>query len=385
MNQQEIRFCSGADGVRLAYATVGEGYPIVKAANWLSHLEADWQSPVWGHLYRDLAAEHQLIRYDERGTGLSDREVEHMSVEDWLHDLETVVDAIGLERFALLGISQGGPVAISYAVQHPERVSHLILYATFARFPGRHEEEHQALLSLMRAGWGRDTSQYRQVFTSLFIPDASAEQMRWFNELERRSASPETAAMILTEMWNINVAEMATRITVPTLIVHCNGDQAVPFPAGRELAALVPGARFVPTEGTNHYFLEHDPAREVFLRELHAFLGDAPREPKPLTRAQVAATTTTAAPAREKSFSSGRYVVRGVLGEGGQKKVYLVHDTALDRECALSVIKRELLEPDDLLRLQREAQSMARLGANSTVVTVFDIGEDDGTTYILSE
>jgi pimeloyl-ACP methyl ester carboxylesterase len=272
--EQEIRFCSARDGVRLACATVGAGFPLIKAANWLSHLEFDWQSPIWRHLFRALAADHQLIRYDERGTGLSDREVEHMSFEDWVSDLEIVVDATGLDRFALLGISQGGPVAVAYAVRHPERVSHLILYGSFARFPRRSLAEEQALLVLMHAGWGRETAEYRQVFTSMFIPEATAEQMRWFNELERRSASPETAARILTEIWSIDVREMAACITVPTLILHCHDDQAVPFSGGRELAALVPGARFVPLEGSNHYFLEHDSAREVFLRELNAFLGD---------------------------------------------------------------------------------------------------------------
>ncbi len=272
--EQEIRFCSARDGVRLAYATVGTGFPLVKAANWLNHLEFDWQSPIWGHLFRTLAADYQLIRYDERGTGLSDREAERMSLEDWASDLETVVDAAGLDRFALLGISQGGPVAISYAAQHPERVSQLVLYGTSARMPRRPATEEQALLALMRAGWGRENAQYRQVFTSLFIPDATAEQMRWYNELERRSASPETAARILTEILNIDVREVAACITIPTLILHCHDDQAVPFSGGRELAALVPGARFVPLEGSNHCFLEHDPAREVFLRELNAFLGD---------------------------------------------------------------------------------------------------------------
>lgn len=283
---QQIRYCSARDGVRLAYATAGTGSPLVKAANWLSHLEFDWLSPIWGHLFGALAADHQLIRYDERGTGLSDRDIEHMSFEDWSSDLETVVDATGLERFALLGISQGGPVAISYAAQHPERVSQLILYGSFARLPRRSAPEEQALLALMREGWGRQSAVYRQIFTSSFIPDATGEQMRWFNELELRSASPETAVRILTVIRSIDVSEMAARIAVPTLILHCYDDQAVPFSAGRELATLVPGARFVPLEGGNHYFLEEDPAREVFLREVHAFLGDAAREPVPQTHTQ---------------------------------------------------------------------------------------------------
>ena len=287
---QQIRFCTAADGVRLAYATAGQGYPLVKAANWMNHLEFDWESPIFGHLFTALAAHHTLIRYDERGTGLSDRDVERMSFEDWVSDLETVVDAGALDRFALLGISQGGPVAIAYAARHPERVSHLILYGTFARFRRRPQtkeetDEARALLLLVRQGWGKDNAAYRQIFTTMFIPNASAEQMRWFNDVERISASPDTAVSILATVTSVDVTAMAATLDVPTLILHCRDDQTIPFSAGRELAALVPGARFVPLKGSNHLFLEDEPARDVFLREVSAFLGTDMTEVATVARA----------------------------------------------------------------------------------------------------
>jgi pimeloyl-ACP methyl ester carboxylesterase len=276
--EQQIRFCTSADGTRIAYATAGQGPPLVKAANWLNHLEFDWQSPIWGHLLRGLAEDHQLVRYDERGTGLSDRDVEDMSFESWVGDLGAVVDAAGLDRFALLGISQGGPVAIAYAVQNPGRVSHLILYGTYARWPQRRDPDQQraftdALLVFMRQGWGRDNPAFRQIFTSYFIPDATAEQMRSLNDLERESASPETAARIFSQFSGLDVTDVVPKIEAPTLILHRRGDVACPFWAGRRLASLVPGARFVPLEGRNHLILEDEPAGDVFLTEIRQFLG----------------------------------------------------------------------------------------------------------------
>ncbi|KKK52877.1 hypothetical protein LCGC14_3100480, partial [marine sediment metagenome] len=235
------------DGTRIAYATAGQGPPLVKAANWLNHLEFDWQSPIWGHLLRGLAEDRQLVRYDERGTGLSDHDVENMSFESWVADLGAVVDAAGLERFALLGISQGGPVAVAYAVQNPERVSHLILYGTYARFLQSPDAEKQreytdAVLVLMKQAWGRNNSAFRQMFTTYFIPDGTTEQMRWFNDLERESASPENATRIYKELRNLDVSELAPKVTAPTLVLHCRRDQACPFRFGRELASLIPDA-----------------------------------------------------------------------------------------------------------------------------------------------
>jgi class 3 adenylate cyclase len=268
---QQIRFCTTSDGVRIAYSTVGQGPPLVKAANWLTHLEFDWESPVWRHLFSALAENHTLVRYDERGTGLSDRQVNEISLVGFVRDLEAVVDALGLERFALLGISQGGPTAIHYAVHHSERVSHLVLYGSFAHLP--RDERTAALAGAMRAGWGQDNPAFRQLFTTLFIPDANAEQMRWFNELERVSASPETAAVILESLGGIDVRDILPELHTPTIVIHRKKDAAVFFERGREIAALIPEARFVPMEGSNHYILEQEPEFETFLDLVETFLG----------------------------------------------------------------------------------------------------------------
>jgi class 3 adenylate cyclase len=289
--EQQIRFCTTSDAVRIAYATVGEGPPLVKAANWLNHLEFDWRSPVWLHWLKELSRHHLLVRYDERGCGLSDWQVKDFSFQAWVHDLETVVDAVGLDRFALLGISQGGAVAIAYAVLHPERVERLIVYGGYARGWAKRRlspemrEEYQAVLTLMRQGWARDDPAYRQIFTSGFIPGATAEQMRWFNDLERISASPDNAVRFMTEFGNIDVDDLLPLIRVPTLVVHARGDLRCPFNEGRRMAACIPGARFVPLEGENHLLLPDEPAWPVFLREVRGFLGVEHVEPEadPLT------------------------------------------------------------------------------------------------------
>jgi pimeloyl-ACP methyl ester carboxylesterase len=192
--EQQIHFCTTHDGTRIAYATGGEGPPIVKAANWLSHLEADWQSPIWRHMLRGFARDHTFVRYDERGNGLSDWNYDDLSFNAWVDDLESVVEAAGLDRFPLLGISQGGAVAIAYAVRHPERVSHLILYGAYARGWAKRDspeeiEQRQAQLTLVRLGWGKDNPAFRQLWTSLYAPDATPEQAQSFNDLQRISTS----------------------------------------------------------------------------------------------------------------------------------------------------------------------------------------------------
>ena len=277
--QQQIRFCASPGGVRLAYATCGAGPPLVKAANWLSHLEFDWESPVWRHWLRELSAYHTLVRYDERGCGLSDWDVEDCSLDAWVRDLETVVDAAGLERFPLLGISQGGPIAVAYSVRHPEKVSHLILYGSYAR--GRHyrnltleqKAERALMLELVKHGWGSEHAAFRQVFTSFFIPEGTPEQIGWFNELQRISTSPEMAARIIGGFDAIDVRDLAPEVTAPTLVLHAESEQRVPFAEGRLLASLIPGARFVPLEGKNHILLENEPAWWRLLAEVRSFLG----------------------------------------------------------------------------------------------------------------
>lgn len=276
--EQHIRFCVAPDGVRLAFASHGQGPPLVRAATWLTHLEFDWQSPLWRHWLEGLADGHTVVRYDERGCGLSDRDVEGVSLDAWVSDLETVVDAANLDRFALLGASQGGPVAIAYAVRHPERVTRLLLYGAYAR--GRFKrglrpdrEEAEAWISMVRAGWGRGGPAFRRAFTTMYVPGATLEQMSWFDELQRISTSPETAARIRLSQNELDVADIARRVTVPTLVLHARDDLIAPFTEGRLLASLIPSAQFVPLEGRNHILLADEPAWPVFLRELHAFLA----------------------------------------------------------------------------------------------------------------
>ena len=276
--QPEIRFCTASDGVRIAYATAGQGPPLVKAANWLNHLEYDWQSPVWRHLLHELPKDHLLIRYDERGNGLSDREVDDISFEAFIKDLEIVVDSVGLERFALFGISQGCAVSAVYAVRHPERVTHLVLYRGYARGARKRgspeaTEAADAMLTLMRHGWGSENAAFRQMFTSRFVPEGTAAQMQWFNDLQRVTVSPENAVRIRRVLDEIDVDSFLSEITAPTLVLHCRDDGAVPFEEGRRMAAMIPGARFVALEGRNHLILEDEPAWPRFLHEVRAFLA----------------------------------------------------------------------------------------------------------------
>jgi pimeloyl-ACP methyl ester carboxylesterase/DNA-binding CsgD family transcriptional regulator len=279
--QQQIRFCHTKDGVRLAYAIVGKGPPLVKASNWLSHVEYDWRSPVWHPFLEQLAHHRTVIRYDERGCGLSDWNVADMSFESWVRDLETVADAIGLRRFPLLGISQGGPIAVAYAIRHPERVSHLILHGAYARGLLNRDPtptqrmEVDILRDMIRVGWGRENPAFRQVFTSFFIPGGTLEQLNWFNELQRVSTSPENAARLFAEFCTIDVRDLAPKVTCPTLVLHAREDARVPYEEGRLLAALIPDARFVTLESRNHLLLEGEPALRQFMTEVDAFLGTA--------------------------------------------------------------------------------------------------------------
>ena len=276
---QQIRFCTAPDGVRLAYAVSGNGPPLVKAANYLTHLEHDWQGPVWGHWLRELGRHHSLIRYDERGCGLSDRDIDTFSVDAWVNDLETVVDALRLERFPLLGISQGAAVCIAYAVRHPERVSRLILYGGFARGRSRRGGsperalEAETLINVIKLGWGRDNPAFRQLFSTQLMPEGTPEQIQCLNELARVSASPENAARMTQAFYEIDVTTLAPRVTAPVLVLHPRHDATVPFEESRRLAALIPGARLVPLESPNHILREEEPAWGRFLEEVRGFLG----------------------------------------------------------------------------------------------------------------
>ena len=273
---QEIKYCRASDGVRLAYASVGQGPPLVKTANWMNHLEYDWESPIWHHLLEGLAKNHTLVRYDARGNGLSDWDVDELSLEAWVSDLEIVVDTLGIERFPLLGVSQGCAISIAYAARHPERLSHLILYGGFALGGGKRSpeerEKRMAMGTLMRLGWGTDDSAFRQMFTSQFVPECTKEQADWFNDLQRKTTSAECAARYFEVVNNFDVRELLPQVKVPTLVMHVRDDLMVPIDAGRQMAAEIPRARFIALPGRNHLFLKHEPATARFFDEINLFL-----------------------------------------------------------------------------------------------------------------
>jgi len=281
MPEQQIRFCRSSDGVQIAYSRMGDGPPIVKTGNWMTHLEKDLESPIWRHLWRDLARDHTLIRYDARGNGLSDWEADEITFDAFVRDLEAVVDAAGFERFDLLGISQGCAVSIAYAVQHPERVNRLVLYGGYAVGWARRSqsekdrEQAAAMLTLMRLGWGQENPAFRQMFTSQFAPDATKEQTDWFNDLQRVSCSPENAVRNLEASGNADVADLLGKISVPTLVMHAREDVRVPFENGRRMAAGIPGARFVALQSRNHLILEEEPAYPHFRDEIKSFFRNS--------------------------------------------------------------------------------------------------------------
>jgi pimeloyl-ACP methyl ester carboxylesterase/DNA-binding CsgD family transcriptional regulator len=276
--KQKLRFARSHDGVRLAYASAGKGPTLIKAATWLSHLEHDWSSPVWGHLVRELSQRCTFVRYDERGCGLSDWVAADLSFESWVRDLETVADAVGAERFALLGISQGASIAIAYAVRHPERVTHLVLHGGYAR--GRlvrsntqqQREEAETMTKLAELGWGKADPSFRQFFTSQFIPGGTPEQHQWFNELERISTSPENAARFMQEFARIDVTALLPQVRCPTLVLHSRRDVRVPFDEGLLIAAAIAGAQFVPIDSGNHLLLESERGWRDWIGEVCAFL-----------------------------------------------------------------------------------------------------------------
>jgi pimeloyl-ACP methyl ester carboxylesterase len=275
---QEIRYCRSPDGVRIAYACTGSGPPLVKAANWLTHLDLEWDSPIWAHWIDALSARHRLVRYDERGCGLSDWSVDDISLESWVEDLELVVDSVGLDRFPLLGVSQGGAVALEYAVRHPERVSRIVLVGAYAR--GRlvraasAEEREEAMLDMQvgRVGWRRDDPAYRQVFAAQFLPDADRSRWDAFNALQRATTSTENVVRFLDTFASIDVSDLAARVSCPTLILHARHDRRVPIEQAREIASLVPDSRVRLLDSGNHIVMADEPAWPEMLAELEDFL-----------------------------------------------------------------------------------------------------------------
>ena len=281
--RQEIRFCRAPDGVRIAYAVHGSGPPMVVDSCWLSHLQYDWQSPVWRHYLQEWGRDHTVIRFDERGHGLSDRGVTDHSLEARLGDLEAVVEDSGVDRFALQAMAQGGPVAIAYTVRHPERVSRLVFYGSYCGQQSKDPTEaemNDTLDSLIKVGWARPDSAFRRVFTSLMIPRATEEQHTWLDELQRVATDAETARTSRRQRLAADSSALMGRLELPTLVIHSRGDRMNDFEEARHLAAGIDGARLVALESDNHIVLEDEPAWAVYCAELREFLaGDA--EPAP--------------------------------------------------------------------------------------------------------
>ena len=276
--RQRIAFTRADDGIRLAYALSGEGPPLVRAANWMTHLSYDIESPVWRHWVRDLSEAHTFIRYDGRGCGLSEWEAGDFTFDDWVDDLESVVEAVGLQRFQLLGVSQGGAVAVAYAARHPERVTRLVLCGAYARGRavrafGDEEKRAAALdLELARVGWGRDDPAFRQVFAAQFLPDGTRTDWAAFDQLQRKTTSTDNAVRFLEQFGRIDVRDQARQVRCPTLVMHSCDDHRVPMHSGEELAALIPDARLVALDSKNHLLTAAEPAWAVFRDEVTAFL-----------------------------------------------------------------------------------------------------------------
>jgi pimeloyl-ACP methyl ester carboxylesterase/DNA-binding CsgD family transcriptional regulator len=279
--RQQIRFATTGDGVKIAFGASGQGHPLVRAAHWMTHLEWDWQTPVWGPWLESLSAHHHLYRYDSRGCGLSDRDLGSFTLDDLVADLEAVVDAAGLDKFALLGASQGGAVSIQYAARHPERVTHLVLLDAFSR--GRlvrqpdasQREMLAAMAQLMLVGWGQDNAAFRQMFTTQFFPNSSREQANAFNDLQRLSCTPEHARRLMLALAELDASPSLAGVQCATLVLHSVGDSRVPFEEGRFIAAGIRGARFEPLDSMNHVPLSGEPAFEQALSLIHDFLPAA--------------------------------------------------------------------------------------------------------------
>ena len=274
---QNIRFARSADGVGIAYAVHGSGPPLLIDKCWLSHLQFDWQSPLWRHYLVELGKIATVIRYDERGYGLSDRKVTDHSLQARVADLEAVADDAGIERFALLAMAQGGPVAIEYAARHPERLTRLIFYGSFAgdqlATAPEDVELYEAMGAMIRVGWSRPTAEFRRVFTSMMIPDGTEEQMRWIDDLQRVAVDAETAMLARSHRLVTDSSARLSQLELPTLVLHSRGDRAQPYQRGRDLAARISGARLVALESNNHIVLADEPAWPVFLREVTQFLA----------------------------------------------------------------------------------------------------------------
>jgi pimeloyl-ACP methyl ester carboxylesterase/DNA-binding CsgD family transcriptional regulator len=294
--QQDIRFCTSPDGVRLAIATTGSGPPLIRVSTWLSHLECDQREEDTWATIQTFSQTHTLVRYDSRGCGLSDRHIPSLVFDDLVADLGAVVDAQGPEPVPLYGMSCGAPIAIAYAALHPERVSRLIVLNGYGRayLSAKHPEpsvleEANLLLHSARVGWSNDRSAFRQIFVAQLLGNADSAMRRGIDERMRLSMTPEMAERHLRSNYAMDVKAECAQVQCPTLVLHARGDQMVNFEQGRKLAAWIPGARFVPLESDSHVLLGGQPAAQQFFSEMRAFLGvdgKTPASPTHLSQRQ---------------------------------------------------------------------------------------------------
>ncbi len=280
--RQHVRYVIASDGTRMAWAASGAGPVVVKAANWLTHLEYELESPVWKHWLQFFSEHFRFVRYDERGCGMSDWAPEGaLTLEQWASDLSSVVEASQpTEPVTLLGISQGAATCIHYAIRHPERVARLVLYGgyahgAFVRGGPAGAVAHRAMIDLARVAWGRANPVFREVFTSRFIPGGTREQLEWYNDLCLKTTTGEIAASLLEARSYTDLTDLLAEVRVPTLVLHARDDEVVPVAQGRHLAGGIPGAEFVELDSRNHVLLEHEPAWTRFCQEVLTFTQQA--------------------------------------------------------------------------------------------------------------